>query len=134
MNLTPSSLSWWLAPLSKYADFKLASSYADSSFGPASWLELNHELALKTPSLLEHSTISAIAEKHGKTTAQVLLRWATQRGVAVIPKSSNLARAKENLDSIFDLEEKDLEAISALNENRRLADPVAIHPALAIYA
>ncbi|ORY92518.1 putative NAD(P)H-dependent D-xylose reductase xyl1 [Leucosporidium creatinivorum] len=108
---------------------------AYSSFGPASWLELNHDLALKTPSLLEHSTISSIAKKHNKTTAQVLLRWATQRGIAVIPKSNNPARAKENLESVlFDLEKEDIKAISALNENRRLADPVAIHPALAIYA
>lgn len=122
------------ALLSNDTDLDLVFRYTDSSFGPASWLELNHELALTTPSLLEHSTISAIAKKHNKTTAQVLLRWATQRGIAVIPKSNNPARAKENLDSIFDLEKEDLEAISALNENRRLADPVAIHPALAIYA
>lgn len=133
------SFSLWapclsLALLISSTDFKRTSRPPDSSFGPASWLELNHELALATPSLLEHSTISSIAKKHSKTTAQVLLRWATQRGVAVIPKSGNPARAKENLDSIFELEKEDVEAISALNENRRLADPVAIHPALAIYA
>lgn len=42
-----------------------------------------------------------IAERHGKTTAQVLLRWALQHGWAIIPKSSNAARIKENAD-IYD--------------------------------
>lgn len=61
----------------------------DSSLGPASWIEINHELALKTPSLLDHDTITTIAKRHGKSSAQILLRWATQRGIAVIPKSNN---------------------------------------------
>ena len=87
------------------------------------------------PSLLKHDLVQGIADKRGKTTAQVLLRWSTQRGVAVIPKSSNAARSKENLDSLsFDLEQGELEAISQLNRNLRIADPVAIHPALSIYA
>jgi len=120
--------------LSLFSEVLSASPTTDSSFGPASWLELNHELALATPSLLEHATIASIAEKYSKTTAQVLLRWATQRGIAVIPKSGNPARAKENLDSFFKMDKEDIEVISALNENRRLADPVAIHPRLAIYA
>lgn len=106
---------------------------AYSSFGPASWIELG--LATEIPSLLEHPLVKSIAAKHGKTSAQVLLRWATQRGVACIPKSSNAVRSRENLESLsFDLGEDDIKGISALNEDRRIADPAAIHPALAIYA
>lgn len=45
------------------------------------------------------------------------------------------ARQKENLESLsFDLTEEDLKAVSGLNQNLRLADPVGIHPKLAIYA
>lgn len=67
--------------------------------------------------------IKKIAEKHGKTTAQVLLRWATQRDVIVIPKANSLERLKENLESIlFDLTKEELEEISALDMNLRFND------------
>lgn len=62
---------------------------AYSSFGPQSFLELSHAGALETPSLLKSDVISKIAARRGKTSAQVLLRWATQRGIAVIPKSES---------------------------------------------
>lgn len=61
---------------------------AYSSFGPQSFLEIGHEGALAEKSLLDSDLIGAIAKKHGKTPAQVLLRWATQRGLTVIPKSA----------------------------------------------
>lgn len=61
---------------------------AYSSFGPQSFLEINHPKALSASSLLDNSKIAQIAKKHGKTTAQVLLRWSTQRGICVIPKSA----------------------------------------------
>ena len=55
--------------------------------------------------------------------AQVLLRWATQRGIAVIPKSNSLERLTENLKSDdFNLEESELKAISSLNINLRVSD------------
>ena len=51
--------------------------------------------------IFNNSTVKAIAYRHGKTTAQVMLRWLNQRGVVVIPKSVSKARMAENLD-IFD--------------------------------
>ncbi|KAI6031482.1 NADP-dependent oxidoreductase domain-containing protein [Pisolithus microcarpus] len=88
-----------------------------------------------TPSLLQHSTIGAIASAHGKTPAQVLLRWATQRGIAVIPKSNDHGRLVSNLQcGGFDLTEEELAAISGLNMNYRLNDPVNIEPRLSIFA
>ena len=59
-----------------------------------------------------------IAKKHGKTTAQVILRWQYQRGVITIPKTSHKERMKENI-SIFDfsLSETDISAIAALERN-----------------
>lgn len=77
--------------------------------------------------LLEHPTIKKIADAKGKTTAQVLLRWATQRNVAVIPKSNNKDRLKQNLDVLdFDLSEEDMKAIHGLDRNLRFNDPLNV--------
>ncbi|MEU6391542.1 aldo/keto reductase [Streptomyces sp. NPDC046939] len=75
--------------------------------------------------LLEVPAIVAIARKHGRTPAQVVLRWHVQLGNIVIPKSVTPSRIKENIDVFdFELDTEDLGAISALNEDRRLgADP-----------
>ncbi|RDB28951.1 putative NAD(P)H-dependent D-xylose reductase xyl1 [Hypsizygus marmoreus] len=106
---------------------------AYSSFGPQGYIEL--DMDKNAPSLMSHGTVIAIAQKHKKAPAQVLLRWATQRGVAVVPKSNKVQRIKENLlcDS-FDLEESEINSISALNINLRLNDPAEIDPRLAIFA
>ncbi|OGE51883.1 hypothetical protein PENARI_c012G10911 [Penicillium arizonense] len=99
---------------------------AYSSFGPLSFLELNLKHAQDTPLLFEHATIKGISEKHGRTPAQVLLRWATQRNIAVIPKSNDPTRLAQNLQvTDFDLEGAELEAISALDKGLRFNDPVA---------
>ncbi|MEU0741303.1 aldo/keto reductase [Streptomyces sp. NPDC006134] len=77
--------------------------------------------------LLEVPAIVAIARKHGRTPAQVVLRWHIQLGNVVIPKSVTPSRIKENI-AVFDfsLDDEDLAAISALNEDRRLGpDPAA---------
>ncbi|MFI1564666.1 aldo/keto reductase [Streptomyces sp. NPDC020490] len=75
--------------------------------------------------LLEVPAIVAIAQKHGRTPAQVVLRWHLQLGNIVIPKSVTPARIKENIEVFdFSLDTEDLAAISALNEDRRLGpDP-----------
>ncbi|KAG1864731.1 Aldo keto reductase [Suillus subalutaceus] len=92
---------------------------AYSSFGPQSYVELGVDKG--APSLLKHNVTSAVAKTHGKTEAQVLLRWATQRGIAVIPKSNDLGRLSANLDcNSFDLSASELAALSALNINLRV--------------
>lgn len=75
--------------------------------------------------LLEVPAIVAIAQKHGRTPAQVVLRWHLQLGNVVIPKSVTPSRIKENIEVFdFSLDDEDLAAISALNEDRRLGpDP-----------
>lgn len=77
--------------------------------------------------LLEVPAIIAIAQKHGRTPAQVVLRWHIQLGNVVIPKSVTPSRIKENIDVFgFELDPEDMAAISALNEDRRLGpDPAA---------
>ena len=63
--------------------------------------------------------IGKVAKKHGKTAAQVVLRWVLQQGFVVIPKSENPARIRENA-SIFDfeLDEEDLAEISKLDRGQ----------------
>ncbi|KOS23341.1 NAD(P)H-dependent D-xylose reductase xyl1 [Escovopsis weberi] len=98
---------------------------AYSSFGPSSFIELGLEVAKNMKSLLQHDLIAEIAKKHGKTTAQVLLRWATQREIAVIPKTSRQAIMTQNLECVnFDLDEDDMRRIASLNQNIKFNSPV----------
>lgn len=95
-----------------------------SSFGPQLFLELNHSRATNAPTLFEHSVVKTVAEKHGRSPAQVLLRWATQRQVAVIPKSNKQERLVQNLTvEDFDLLEDELAQISGLDQGLRFNDP-----------
>ncbi|MEU6572480.1 aldo/keto reductase [Streptomyces sp. NPDC046805] len=75
--------------------------------------------------LLDVPAIIAIAQKHNRTPAQIVLRWHIQQGNIVIPKSVTPSRIMENIDVFdFNLDPEDLGAISALNEDRRLGpDP-----------
>ncbi|MFJ9811893.1 aldo/keto reductase [Streptomyces sp. NPDC101158] len=71
--------------------------------------------------LLEVPALVAIAQKHGRTPAQVVLRWHLQVGNVVIPKSVTPSRIRENIDVFdFELDAEDLAAVAALDEGRRL--------------
>ncbi|MDE7348193.1 MAG: aldo/keto reductase, partial [Clostridia bacterium] len=73
-----------------------------------------------TGALLSDNTITQIAKSRNKSAAQIILRWHLQRGVVVIPGSSNPAHILENI-SIFDFELSDSEmnAIAALERNEK---------------
>ena len=67
--------------------------------------------------VLEDPTITGIAEKVGKTPAQVVLRWHLQRGDIVFPKSVTPSRMQENFELFdFELEQGDVEEITALDQ------------------
>lgn len=105
-----------------------------SSFGPQSFVDGEMAMAKDIPLLFDHPVITKIAEKHGKTTAQVLLRWATQRGVAVIPKSSSQQRLEQNLAvTNFDLEQSEIDEISGLDKNLRFNAPLNVSLCLVLY-
>ncbi|MGB3492272.1 MAG: aldo/keto reductase [Elainellaceae cyanobacterium] len=72
------------------------------------------------PIVLDDPTIGAIATQHSATPAQVLISWAIHRGTAVIPKSVNPGRIKENLAAAeVTLTEDDMAAIASLDRHRR---------------
>lgn len=95
---------------------------AFSPLGALSYLEL--DMAQASESVLAQSVVISAAQNHGKTPAQVVLRWGVQRGCALVTKSTKSERLREN-SAIFDfaLSEQEMQAISALNQNRRFNDP-----------
>ena len=73
-----------------------------------------------TKEILGDSVISEIASAHGVTSAQVVLRWNLQKGVVVIPGSSNPEHIRENLDVFdFELTEEEISRINALNRDEK---------------
>ncbi|WP_066687933.1 aldo/keto reductase [Christensenella intestinihominis] len=73
-----------------------------------------------TAEMLGDEVISGIAQVHGKTSAQVILRWNLQKGVVVIPGSSNPDHIRENQDIFgFELTEEEMERINALDRNEK---------------
>ncbi len=95
---------------------------AFSPLGASSYLELG--MAADQDMVLTNQVISEIAERHGKTPAQVVLRWGIQRGTSVIPKATQIPHMEENLaarDLLLTAQE--MEQISALNKDRRFNDP-----------
>jgi D-xylose reductase len=81
-------------------------------------------MATVEESCLKEQVVIDIAKRLGKTEAQVVLRWGVQRGTAVIPKTTSKDRLVENFSiTDFILTDADMEAITALNKNRRFNDP-----------
>jgi diketogulonate reductase-like aldo/keto reductase len=82
---------------------------------PEAWYPIGHG----SKKLLSESVITEIARRHGKTAVQVILGWHVQSGHVAIPKSTNPAHIRENLD-IFDIElaPHEMTAIASLDQNR----------------
>ena len=71
--------------------------------------------------LFTNSVLAQIGEKHGKTVAQVALRWLLQSGVIIIPKSTHKERMTENLNLFdFELDAADMQAIASLDTKHSL--------------
>lgn len=113
--------------LSQERLIKLAQDYgitvtAFSPLGALSYVSL--DMAAENESVLETDAVKIAAARLGKTPAQVVLRWGVQRGTAIIPKTARKERLKENLALFdFELSAEEMQAISALNSNRRFNDP-----------
>jgi len=87
---------------------------ADNGIAVTSWSPLARG------SLMRESVLQNIAEAHGKTVAQVIIRWHLQSDLIVIPKSVTPSRIKENADVYdFALSAEEMALIDALNQDRR---------------
>ncbi len=70
--------------------------------------------------VLEEPIIKELAKKHGKTPAQIILRWHLQEGSIVIPKSVHPERIRKNIDVFdFTLSDEDMELIASLDRNQQ---------------
>ena len=79
--------------------------------------------------ILQDSTINQIAQTHGKTPAQITLRWIIQQGIITIPRSSNRKHVSENFDVFdFSLSEADMQAIHRIPGKQRLVSPEELAP------
>lgn len=68
--------------------------------------------------VFKNPVLTEIAEKHGKTTAQVMLRWQLQRGIVSLSKSATIERIRQNFDIFdFELTAEDMDKIATINTN-----------------
>ncbi|MFJ9407925.1 aldo/keto reductase [Streptomyces sp. NPDC101393] len=103
-----------------FAQPELRAFHAEHGIATEAWSPLG-----QGKGLLEDPTLAKLAEKHGKTAAQIVLRWHLQTGNVVIPKSVTPSRIAANID-VFDfaLDDSDLAAVAGLNNGTRLGpDP-----------
>ena len=93
--------------------------HAELGIATEAWSPLGQGSLLATP------TVTSVAEAHGRTPAQVLIRWHIQLGNIVIPKSVTPERIVSNFDVFdFELSEQDMASISSLGDGTRLGpDP-----------
>lgn len=95
---------------------------AFSPLGALSYFALG--MAQKDESVIEHPIVIEMASRHGRTPAQIVLRWGIQRGCAIVPKTARPERLKENLALFdFELSGAEMTVLSGLNRNRRFNDP-----------
>ncbi len=91
-------------------------------------IQLQAYAPLTAGRLLHDPRITAIAQKHGRTNAQVLLRWAIQHGLVVIPKSTHADRIAENAQVFdFELTSEEVSALDGLHNGFRSSwDPTTV--------
>ncbi len=95
---------------------------AFSPFGADSYLPLG--MANESERVLAHPVLEEVAARHGKSPAQVALRWAEQRGTMPIPKTQSPEHLRENFEiRDFELAPGEMAAISALDRHQRFNDP-----------
>lgn len=77
--------------------------------------------------ILNNPVLEKIAKKHNKSTAQIVLRWHLQSGIAFIPKSVHEARIKQNINIYdFELSDDEMTAIDSLNNFARVGKEPAL--------
>lgn len=110
---------------------------AYSSLVPlSSWRNVEGQASAKTEDMKadgtsESSPFKIMANKYGVSEAQVLLRWALQKGYAVLPKSTNEERIRQNIDLFsFEIDDEDMAAIAGMDRGEGVAwgggDPLKV--------
>ncbi len=99
-----------------YPQSELKKLLAQSGIGLMAWYPLGHG----DKSLLNEPVFASLAQKYGKSAAQIILRWHTQMGNVVIPGSRNANHIRDNYE-IFDfrLSDEEMAMIARINKNKR---------------
>lgn len=93
---------------------ELRAVHAESGIATEAWSPLAQG------ALLDEQVLTSLAERHGRTPAQIVLRWHLQLGNVVIPKSVTPARIRQNIDVFdFELSQADMDAIAGLDRGMR---------------
>lgn len=101
-------------------DFDDAHGILNQAWSPIGGITFYPGYGERRRSVLQDPAVTRIAEAHGKSPAQVLLRWGLQQGRSVIPKSTKRHRIAENIDVCdFELTADELAALDALETGRR---------------
>lgn len=107
-----------------FAQAPLRAFHAEHGIATEAWSPLG-----QGKGLLDEPVIGTIAERHGRTPAQVVLRWHLQLGNVVIPKSVTPSRIRENIDVFdFELSDADLTELAGLDAGNRIgSDPASVN-------
>ncbi|XP_045137471.1 glyoxal reductase-like isoform X2 [Portunus trituberculatus] len=82
---------------------------------------------VKESPLLQDPVVASVATRCSVSPAQVLLRWATQQGIGVLPKSTNQDHIRQNIQLDFELSNEDMQSLSKLNVKQKYAwDPSVV--------
>ncbi|MEU5099611.1 aldo/keto reductase [Streptomyces sp. NPDC020996] len=101
-------------------DFDDAHGILNQAWSPIGGITFYRGYGEDRRSVLQDPAVTRIADAHGKSPAQVLLRWGLQQGRSVIPKSTKRHRIAENIDVFdFDLTAAEMAALDALETGRR---------------
>lgn len=122
-GVTPAANQIELHP--RFPQRALRAFHARHGIATQSWAPLGRDLVLGDP------VIAGIAAKHGRTPAQVVIRWHIDSGLVVIPKSVRPERIAENFMAVgFALDAEDMQAIAAMErpDGRTGPDPAFPHP------
>nr|WP_304305062.1 aldo/keto reductase [Bifidobacterium catenulatum] len=99
-----------------YQQNKLKTRLAPYGIALEAWYPLGHG----DTGLLSDPVILRLAERYGRTPAQIILRWHVQEGTIVFPRSTNPEHMRQNIDILdFSLSEQDMEAIRLLDKGQR---------------
>ncbi|MEJ8814185.1 2,5-didehydrogluconate reductase DkgB [Variovorax ureilyticus] len=100
-----------------------------AAFAREEGIHLTSYMTLAYGKVLQEPVLTAIADRHGATPAQVALAWALRQGWSVIPSSTRRENLQGNLKAMqMHLDDEDMAAIGALDRNERLANPEGLAP------
>jgi alcohol dehydrogenase (NADP+) len=110
-------------PQKDLVEFCIANRILMTAYSPLGSPDSRNDKHADDPKLLTNPIINEIASKHGFSTGQVLIAWSISRNIAVIPKSTNEGRIKENFDAAaVSLDDYDLTRLANIGVSHRYVD------------